>query len=238
VPAIHPTAVVEADSIGPGVTIGEFAVVRADAVIGEGASIHPHVVIGSGVEIGAGVHVLPGSFLGREPRAVGTISRRPSFRRRLSIGDGCAVGAAAVVYYDVEVGAESLIGDGASIREGCRVGSRTVVGRGVTLDCDVVLGEGSKAMDKAHLTGGMVVGEGVFISAMVVSTNDNSFGLAGGALRAPVIESAAMIGAGASLLPGVVVGRSAIVGSGAVVTADVAPGTTVMGIPARPVEPR
>jgi len=51
-----------------------------------------------------------------------------------------------------------------------------------------------------------------------------------------VIGDHAYIGAGAILLAGVQVGRGAIVGAGAVVTRNVAPGTTVIGSPARPIE--
>ena len=43
------------------------------------------------------------------------------------------------------------------------------------------------------------------------------------------------LGASAIVLPGITVGDGAIVGAGAVVTRDVAPGTTVVGNPARPV---
>ena len=42
--------------------------------------------------------------------------------------------------------------------------------------------------------------------------------------------------AGAVLLPGLRIGAGATVGSGAVVTADVEPGATVVGVPARPRE--
>jgi len=48
------------------------------------------------------------------------------------------------------------------------------------------------------------------------------------------IGTRCMIGSGAVLLPGVTIGDDATVGGGAVVTADVAPGTTVVGVPARP----
>jgi acetyltransferase-like isoleucine patch superfamily enzyme len=44
-----------------------------------------------------------------------------------------------------------------------------------------------------------------------------------------------MIGTGAVILNGVHIGDRAKIGAGAVVTRDVAPDTTVVGIPARPV---
>jgi UDP-3-O-[3-hydroxymyristoyl] glucosamine N-acyltransferase len=238
VPKIHPSAIVETDSIGEGVSIGEFAVLRPGVTVGDDVTIHPHVVVEDGIELGSGTEILPGSFLGRRPRAVGAIARDPSYEERLQIGANCIVGPLAIVYYDVEIGPEVLIGDGASIRELCRVGSKAVIGRGVTLDRAVSIGSGTRVMDKAHLTGGMVIGEGVFISAMVVTTNDSTFGrdYVEQSVRGPSIDSGAMIGGGASLLPGVHIGRDAIVGSGAVVTADVEPETMVLGVPARPVK--
>jgi len=42
------------------------------------------------------------------------------------------------------------------------------------------------------------------------------------------------IGGGAIILPGVTIGDDAVIGAGSVVTRDVAPGTTVVGNPARP----
>lgn len=234
---IHPSALVEAEQIGAGVTIGEFAVVRAGARIGDAAVIGPHTVIEAGVVIGEETEVLPGCHLGRSPRAVGSIARPPTFEPRLHVGPGCSIGTNAVVYYDTEIGGQTLVGDGASIRELCRVGSSCVIGRLVTLDRDVQMGDGTRTLDKAYLTGGMKIGREAFIAASVVTANDNSFGGEGyreGGLRPPMIEDGARIGGGASLLPGVVIGRGATVASGAVVTEDVEPGATVMGIPARP----
>jgi sugar O-acyltransferase (sialic acid O-acetyltransferase NeuD family) len=49
-----------------------------------------------------------------------------------------------------------------------------------------------------------------------------------------VLEDEVLVGAGAVILEGRRVGKGATVGAGAVVTTDVDPGTTVVGVPARP----
>lgn len=230
-------AVIESEAIGQNVTIHEFAVIRRGAVIGDGAVIHPHVVIAAGVTVGAGVEIFPGAFLGKEPKGAGATARLPVFERRIVVGDGCSIGPHAVLFYDVEIGEGTLLGDGASIREQGRIGARCILSRYVTLNYNVRVGDRTKIMDLCHITGNTTIGSDVFVSTMVGMTNDNAMGQAGyheDAIRGPTIEDGAMIGAGATLLPRVVIGARAVVGAGSVVTRDVAPGVTVMGVPARP----
>jgi acetyltransferase EpsM len=50
-----------------------------------------------------------------------------------------------------------------------------------------------------------------------------------------VVEDYASVGVGSSIKPGVNIGKGAIVGVGAVVIKDVEPGTTVVGVPAKPI---
>lgn len=50
-----------------------------------------------------------------------------------------------------------------------------------------------------------------------------------------LVEGGVVMGDNVTVKPGVTVGEGAMVGAGAVVTHDVAPGTTVVGVPARSV---
>jgi UDP-3-O-[3-hydroxymyristoyl] glucosamine N-acyltransferase len=236
--AIGPFAVV-----GRGAEVGDAVVLHPHAVVGERARLghrcvlHPHAVIGPGVVLGDDVQVFAGAVIGREPHSPGVTAREPAFEARLSVGNECSVGAHATVYYDVEIGSNCLVGDSSSIREGSRIGTRSIVGRCVTLNYDVIVGDRVKIMDNTHVTGGTVIGDGAFIAMAVVGSNDNDAmaPLIDDRLRAPRIEREAFVGVGAVLLPGVVIGAEATVAAGAVVTRDVPPGQTVMGVPAHQV---
>ena len=232
---VKSTAVVETDTVGSDVSIADFAVLESGCTIGDRVVIHPHVVIGDGVSIAADTEVLPGALIGREPRAVGAIARRPTFDRVIEVGEGCSIGANSIIFYGVAIGSEVLIADGASIRERCRIEDRCVVGRLAVLDADVVIGEGTRILDYVNLVAKTRIGRDVFISPHVVSMNDPSFGEHGyvdEVIEGQTIEDGARVGGGAVLLPGVVIGGGATVAAGSVVTRDVEPGSTVMGVPA------
>ncbi len=233
---ISPLAVVESDEIGTGVTVGEFAIVRRGARIDDNVVVHPHSIIESGVVVGEGAEIFPGAYIGKEPKTTGALARPLTFQKRVSIGRWVHVGPHAVIYYDVEIGDLSLIGDGASIREQSRIGSSCVIGRNCTINYAVVIGNRVKVMDLTWLAGNMTIGNDVFISGGVLTANDNSFdrfGYDGTSVVGPQIKDGAMIGVGATLLPAVVIHEKAIVGAGSVVTRDVAAHTLVNGIPAR-----
>lgn len=234
--AISEHAVVQTQAIGEGVSIGAFCVIRPGAQLGDRVVIHPHVVIESGVVVGDGVEVFPGAHLGKEPKGAGALARSLAFERRVQIGANSSVGPHAVIFYDVEIGENTLIGDGASIREGCRIGSKCVIGRHTTVHYNTTIGNRTKVMDLTHVTGNCSIGEDIFISVGVMMVNDNAIGREGYSdehVRGPSIEDGATIGAGAILAAGVTIGRGAAVGAGSLVTGDVSPMTMVVGMPAR-----
>ena len=98
------------------------------------------------------------------------------------------------------------------------------IGRGIMID---------------HGTG-VVIGETAVVEDDVSMLHEVTLGGTGKAHgdRHPKVRRGVLIGAGAKILGNVVVGECAKVGAGSIVLDDVAPYTTVVGVPARPVGPR
>ena len=233
---IHPTSCIsESAIIHPTAKIGPFVVIEGSAEISEGVVIHPNVVIYDGVRVGKNTEIFPGAFIGKEPKGAGATARKPDFEKTVSIGESCSIGPNCVIFYDVEIGNNTLLGDGASIREKCSIGSFCILSRYVTVNYNTKIGHRTKVMDCTHITGNAVVGDDVFISLMVGTTNDNVVraGYEEDKIIGPNIGNGVVIGVGVSLLPAVVIGEGATVGAGSVVTKNIEAGALAIGVPAR-----
>jgi acetyltransferase-like isoleucine patch superfamily enzyme len=144
------------------------------------------------------------------------------------------VGAAAVVLAGARLGEGSVVADQAHVRERSEIGAESVVGRGASVENDVRIGARVKLQTGAYITAWSVVEDDVFVAPGVLLTNDPTAGRRGGEeLRGALLRRACRIGGGAVLLPGVEVGEEAFVAAGAVVTRDVPARALVMGVPAR-----
>ena len=117
----------------------------------------------------------------------------------------------------------------AVIGEECNICSHCLI------ENDVILGKRVTVKSGVQLWDGIRIGDDVFIGPNVTFTNDKfprskqypeTF-------STTEIDAGASIGANATILPGIKVGRQAMVGAGSVVTRSVPPNAIVIGNPAR-----
>ena len=153
--------------------------------------------------------------------------------RGVRIGSRCIIRSEAVIYRDVEIGNYVRTGHKVLIRERCRIGDHVLVGTNVVIDNDTIIGSRVSIQSMVYIPTGTVIEDQVFIGPNVVFTNDKFPIRIKAPLNAPRIRRGASIGANATILPGVVVGRGAMVAAGAVVTRDVPPWHLAIGSPAR-----
>lgn len=116
---------------------------------------------------------------------------------------------------------------------------RTVIHPVATIAPGVVIGDGTFVAARAIVAPAAVIGQGGIVNHGTIVDHECVVGefchLAPGATLAGNVRVGVrvFIGAGANILPGINIGDAAIIGAGAVVTADVPPGTTYVGVPAR-----
>ena len=131
----------------------------------------------------------------------------------------------------------------AQVRENANIGPNCIVGRGAYIGTGVEVGENSKIQNYALVYEPARLARGVFIGPAVVLTNDH-FPRAINADGTPKsaddwepvgvdIREGASIGASATCVAPVTIGRWAMVGSGSVVIKDVPDFALVVGSPAR-----
>ena len=131
----------------------------------------------------------------------------------------------STVAEDVEIGPYS------HLRPGSEVGARARIGNYAEIKQSRI-GAGTQQHHFSYL-GDADVGENVNVGAGTVTANFD-----GTRKHRTVIGDRAFLGVDTMLRAPVTIGEGAKTGAGAVVTRDVAPGKTVVGMPARPIELR
>jgi UDP-2-acetamido-3-amino-2,3-dideoxy-glucuronate N-acetyltransferase len=140
------------------------------------------------------------------------------------IDQGCTIGNGTRIWHFTHIMSDCIIG------ECCNLGQNVVVSPGV------VLGNHVKVQNNVSIYTGVICEDEVFLGPSMVFTNvinPRSSVIRKDQYKKTLVEKGASIGANATIICGVNIGRYAFVGAGAVVTRDVGPYELVIGNPAR-----
>jgi acetyltransferase-like isoleucine patch superfamily enzyme len=144
----------------------------------------------------------------------------------------------SIIEEGVVIGQGTSVWNWTKIRHGAQIGENCIVGPGVHIDFDVSIGAECKIQNGAQIYHGANLKDHVFIGPNVTFTNDlyprtdKQFW----DLLPTTVEEHASIGAAATILCGITIGRYAMVAAGATVTHDVPPHALVLGQPAEIVD--
>jgi acetyltransferase-like isoleucine patch superfamily enzyme len=181
------------------------------------------------VTLGEGTVVEDFCVIGSPPRG------RVDGELETIIGPDSVIRSHAVIYAGNRIGSRFQTGNKVNIREENEIGDNVSIGTLSVIEHHVKLGNGVRIHTQVFVPEYTVVEDDAWLGPNVVITNAK-YPLSPDvkeSLEGPLIKKGAMVGANATILPGVVIGAYALVGAGSVVTKDVPDRAVVVGNPAR-----
>ena len=119
---------------------------------------------------------------------------------------------------------------GSTIGEGCNIGQNVVIGP------DVTIGNGCKIQNNVSIYKGVTLEDGVFCGPSMIFTNvynPRAEIRKMDQIRSTLVKKGATIGANATIICGITLGRYCFIGAGAVVVKDVPNHALMVGNPAQ-----
>ncbi len=158
------------------------------------------------------------------------------------VGPGVFLGADALVHESAYVDDGAVIGEGSRVWHYCHVmggaviGARCSLGQNVVVMNGVIIGEHAKIQNNVSLYEGVELEADVFCGPSMVFTNvynPRSAVSRKSEYRRTLVRRGASIGANATIVCGVTIGRYAFIGAGAVINRDVPDYALMTGVPGR-----
>lgn len=141
----------------------------------------------------------------------------------------------SIIYDGNEIGENFTTGHAVLVRDNNKIGNNVSIGSHTVVEHHVTIGSNVRIHSQAFIPEYTVIEDCVWIGPRVCITNakypNNSN--TKNKLMGVTIREGAVIGANATILPGVEIGRNALVGAGSVVAKDVPEEAVVVGNPAR-----
>jgi len=140
------------------------------------------------------------------------------------IDEGSEIGEGTRIWHWVHVCAGAVIGNNCSLGQNVFVGNHVKIGNGVKIQNNVSIYDAVILEDEVFCGPSMVF-TNVHNPRAAVSRKDE--------YKPTLVKRGATIGANATIVCGVTIGRHAFIGAGAVVTKDVPDYALIMGVPAK-----
>ena len=154
----------------------------------------------------------------------------------VTLGEGALVHESAYVDDGAVVGAGTRIWHFCHVNAGAVIGPRCSLGQNVVVMKGVTVGENAKIQNNVSLYEGVELEEDVFCGPSMVFTNvynPRSAVSRKNEYRRTLVKRGASIGANATIVCGITIGRFAFIGAGAVINRDVPDYALMAGVPAR-----
>jgi acetyltransferase-like isoleucine patch superfamily enzyme len=197
-------------------------------------------------KIGAGTIIANNVILGYPSRA--ELSEAGGFNTEklknidgATLGENCVLRDFGIIYSKTRLGNKVQTGHHYLVREETIVGEGTLIGSNVIIENKCKIGNNVSIQSGVYIPTFCEIGDNVFLGPNAVLTNDKYIGYKDPrkrGLEGVIVEQKVSIGANATILPGIRIGRNAVIGSGAVVTKNVEPGAVMVGVPAKVIEKR
>ena len=142
----------------------------------------------------------------------------------------------AVVDDNVEIGSGTKIWHFCHVQSGAKIGEKCIFGQNVNIGNDVIIGNNVKIQNNVSVYTGTTVEDDVFLGPSCVLTNvtnPRSQVVRRSLYEKTLIRRGATVGANATIVCGITLGRYCFIGAGAVVTKDVPDYALMVGTPAK-----
>ena len=135
-----------------------------------------------------------------------------------------------------EIGEGTKIWHFCHVLKGSHIGKNCIIGQNVSIGPDVTIGNKCKIQNNVSIYKGVTLEDEVFCGPSAVFTNvysPRAFVERKNEFLPTLVKKGTTIGANATVLCGITIGKYTMIGAGAVVTSDVADYAIVVGVPAK-----
>lgn len=144
----------------------------------------------------------------------------------------------AVIDEGCQIGAKTKIWHFSHIMPDCKIGEKCNIGQNVVISPQVILGNNVKIQNNVSVYTGVICEDDVFLGPSMVFTNVTNPRSAvnrQGEYEETYVEQGVSVGANATIVCGIRLGRYSFIGAGTVVTKDVPEYALIVGNPGRQV---